>query len=284
LGLLFFSNSSNVVAQSYPSANCHSNQTAVVNKKGWPQQVPVSVYIDPAIVGLRRNAVITAFDNWTQSRALNGSQVSYQIVSQAPPAGTGYRVLNQSPASGDRATTFTFINSSGNTTSATTELSPDMTNADAALEAMSHEIGHPAGFGHCDSCAPSESVMATRDQYDNFNDVIGRATTPTPCDNEKLYAENYNACPPTLPAPGSGWEWNIYSCSWVAATPTPTPTPLQSCQMDSPCYSIVGCIECNWQCDCTQIQPTPILIDVLGNGFNMTNAQGASILISTSTG
>jgi hypothetical protein len=66
-------NDSNVIAQNYPSANCHSDHVADTNKKGWPQGTTVSVYIDPSITGTRRSAVITAFDNWTQSRALNGS-------------------------------------------------------------------------------------------------------------------------------------------------------------------------------------------------------------------
>lgn len=168
LGLLLcFVNGSYVTAQTYPSANCHSAQTADVNKMGWPQGSTVSVYIDPAITGPRRDAVVEAFYNWTQSSALNGSQVTYQIVSQPPPTGTGFQVLNQSPSGGVRATTFMGYSSNGNTSSAVTELSPGITNSNAVLEAMSHEVGHPAGFGHCDLCAPSESIMATRDRYDN---------------------------------------------------------------------------------------------------------------------
>lgn len=183
---------------------------------GWPPGTTVNVYIDPNIIGNRRTAVITAFDNWTQSRGLNGSQVSYQIVSQPPPTGTGYTVVNQQPVSGNRISTDTYqYNGTGSTTSAVTFLSPTVTNPNAVLEAVSHDIGHPAGFGDCDSCAPSESVMATRDRYTNDNDVIGRATTPTGCDDEQLFRDDYNGCPPVPPAPGSGWAWDIYCCCWV---------------------------------------------------------------------
>lgn len=237
-----------VTAQNIPSANCHSEQFADVNKNGWPKGTTVNVYVDPSITGDRRTAIITAFANWTQSAGLNGSQVTYQIVSQPPPSGTGYTVLNQQAALGDRATTFTTTDSgTGVTTKATTELSPSMTNPAAVLEAMAHEIGHPAGFGHCDLCAPSESIMATRDRYTNYNDVIGRATTPTPCDDEQLFLDDYDGCPPALPVPGAGWEWDIYSCTWIfpppTPTPTPTPTPIPCGQESDTCVEQGDC--CN---------------------------------------
>lgn len=251
--------SSNAAAQDYPSDNCHSTYTADVNKRGWSQGITVSVYIDPNITGPRRSSIVTAFDNWTQSRVLNGSNVSYQFVSQPPPAGTGYRVLNQQPTSGGRASTDTILDdTTGLTGYTTTFISPSLTNPTALLEAMSHEIGHPAGFGHCDLCAPSESIMAIRDTYINFNDILGRATSPTPCDNEALFMNNYGACPPTLPAPGSGWKWNIYCCCW------------KHCLIQCPTGKMPN-EECNG-CTDNPDAPTPIIIDVLGDGFNLTNA------------
>src|SRR5215211_3211483 len=108
-----------------------------------------------------------------------------------------------------------FKTTDGNTIGATTRLSPDMTNPAAVQESMSHEIGHPAGFGDCNSCVLADSVMSLFDYSNNFNLVGGRPTRPTPCDNEILFVFNYDACPPTLPSPGAGWEWDIYSCSWV---------------------------------------------------------------------
>ncbi len=144
---LGFMNGRDVIAQSPPLASCPSGNAAPINKPGWPQGTIVNVYIDPNIIDDRRTAVITAFGNWTQSRGLNGSQVTYQIVSQPPPAGTGYTVRNQQNSSGSRETTDTIQNDvTGYTMSATTDLAPTMTNPAAVLEAMSHGIGHPAGF------------------------------------------------------------------------------------------------------------------------------------------
>lgn len=270
---LCFAATSNLRAQTpYPSANCHSASTTEVNKKGWPAGTMVTVYIDPAITGMRRARIEEAFNNWTASGWLNGSQVSYESVSQ--PGSANYVVLNAEPPDGNRATTFTDKNAdTGQTQGATTYISPSMTNQYAVLEAMSHEIGHPAGFFHCGSCATSESIMSTPG-YDNFNEVTGRPTWPTPCDNETLYASNYNACPPTLPAPGSGWEWDIYSCMWVEPGPTPTPTPsLCSEEQAMDCINSLGqWVEETCYCDHSIGPHTPILVDVLGDSFNLTDA------------
>jgi len=287
------------VAQQAPLAQCPSEHAPPVNKKGWPQGMTVNVYIDPAIIGPRRSSVVTAFNNWTQSRGQNGSNNIYSFVSQPPPTGTGFTVLNQQDPSGQREVTGTITNdSTGYTMSATTYLSPAITNSEAVLEAMSHGIGHPAGFGDCDDCAPSESVMATRDRYNDDNDVIGRATSPTPCDNAQLYYYSNGACQATLPAPGYGWSWDVYCCSWVetgtpACTPTPPPTPTPSptpclilhCEEIEPvppmyCYGNVnycmypdtGCAEGlqkQGRCCCTPY--TPILVDVTGDGFHLTD-------------
>src|SRR5438105_4452434 len=249
--------------------------TPLQSTNGWHQGQTVSVYIDQAIIGDRRSAVMTAFNNWSQSGGPNGSQVTYQFVDQPPPQNTGYTVLNQPPPSGSREETFTNPDAAGYTVSAITYLSPSMTNPRAVLEASSHGIGHPAGFGDCGTCAPNESVMATRDRYDNDNDVIGRATSPTQCDNEKLYLNNYGGGPPSLPAPGSGWIWSVYCCCWVGpGTPPPTPTPTPNPTSD-PCDVDPNSAAClNQTCDicflnggavCYQgLCSTPIVVDVQG--------------------
>src|SRR5215211_1522884 len=89
LGLWFgLVNTPTANSQGYPSANCHSSEVAPVNKKGWRHGATVNVYIEPTIVGDRRTAISAAFNQWSESAAANGSGVTYNFVSQPPPAGT----------------------------------------------------------------------------------------------------------------------------------------------------------------------------------------------------
>lgn len=89
------------------------------------------------------------------------------------------------------------LDASGYTVGANAYLDDSMTNPAAILETMSHEIGHPAGFGHC-SCAVGESVMSLTN-YDandpaSMNQARGRATTPTACDNANMKDNVYGPC------------------------------------------------------------------------------------------
>src|SRR6266536_3829121 len=99
---------------------------------------------------------------------------------------------------------------------------------------------------------------------------------PKQCDN---YAVDRNYCPPT-PTP--------------TPTTTPTPTEEEVCNSNfgfwftNACYysAIPGCNpdewgfwhscnECAYYCSgCSCLTDTPIVIDVLGNGFNLTNVSG----------
>ncbi len=105
------------------------------------------------------------------------------------------------------------------TAAATTYLSPSITNPAAILEAMTHEIGHPEGFGECPSCDPTDSVMATKIQYQSDNDVIGRATSPTKCDDAAL-ATNYPPCDSdmALACENAGNSWDQKTCKCIANT------------------------------------------------------------------
>lgn len=81
-------------------------------------------------------------------------------------------------------------NAAGYTVSAEISIDMLMTNYDAILETVSHEIGHPGGFGDCDDCAEGESIMAgvpySATDKSTFNQSYGRYTSPTCCDKKKL--------------------------------------------------------------------------------------------------
>jgi len=176
---------------------------AVAARSGWQSGSNVSVYIPQTFQGEARNAVIQAFTNWNTANAENGSRVHYNFVDTPPPAGTGITVEYVSiipDADGNnrtRATVATSVDNDGYTTSARIQIHNSMTNPAALLETTSHEIGHPAGFGHC-GCGMTESIMATV-RYDptdptSMNRAYGRSTSPTGCDNANLRDNIYGVC------------------------------------------------------------------------------------------
>lgn len=103
-----------------------------------------------------------------------------------------------------------------------------------------------------------------------FDNTDYGLTGPSPCDNAKIQqAGQYN--PNTLnqpPAPGGGGSGGGSGfCSGVTCESTCIEKPaFGPCPATFP----VG----NTRCCCCQQPTTPILVDILGNGFNLTNNGG----------
>ncbi len=229
---------------------CTSQNTPPVTTAGWPNGATVQVYIDPAITGNLLDVTQQSFLNWNAANNGangNGSGVTYEFITSPPNPGTySYTVSLGTPANGVRAVTSRPVNSQSQTLSASTVIDSRVTDPSAFFEVMAHEIGHPAGFGECDSCAPGDSVMALGPPEGQYNAVVGRPTSPSLCDNQKLRQVNY-------PTP----------------TPTPTPTPFEARCIRRTCPT--GQRFDLESCGCQTIY-TPVLIDVDGNGFNLTDA------------
>lgn len=223
---------------------CTSQNTPPVTTAGWPNGATVQVYIDPAITGNLLDVTQQSFLNWNAANNGangNGSGVTYEFITSPPNPGTySYTVSLGTPANGVRAVTSRPVNSQLQTLAASTVIDSRVTDPFAFFEVMAHEIGHPAGFGECDSCAPGDSVMAPGPPEGQYNAVVGRPTSPSLCDNQKLKQVNY-----------------------------PTPTPFEARCIRRTCptgqrFDLEGC-------GCQTIY-TPVLIDVDGNGFNLTDA------------
>ena len=118
----------------------------------------------------------------------------------------------------------------------------------------SHEIGHNFNLGDCYTCTNTTMCVGCG--------VYG----PTPCDDERVRDYNDYGPPPPAPSPTpppcleDGWEclWGSDCCGGICNEFSCGCTP-QNCP--GHCFGGV----------CTQ---TPIVIDVLGNGFNLTNLVG----------
>jgi len=198
---------------------CTTTNTPPVNKAGWIKGSTVQVYIDPAITGDRRSAVVDAFSNWSAAASANNSGVTYTIVNSPPAAGTNsFTVNNTQPTEPVRAETVTSFDQYGHSIGAQTSLDPRVTDPAAIREVMAHEIGHPAGFGECTSCAPGDSVMAPGPPQGQFNTVVGRPTSPSACDNQKLQQTDYPYCtPPVNTSDCLAWDANTCTCNQYAS-------------------------------------------------------------------
>lgn len=146
---------------------------------------------------------------------------------------------------------------------------------------MAHELGHTFGLNDCSSCGDGTSTMTLFDAG-NYNDTTSGRSSPATCDITK--ANTFYTCP--------------------TPTPTPTPRPPGLCGglADYTTYPSTGCAtgfvysggvctrsnafigQCMQTgdydpetCTCTGCDScggSPIVIDVSGNGFNLTDVTG----------
>ncbi|HEX7174142.1 MAG TPA: hypothetical protein VF240_02495 [Pyrinomonadaceae bacterium] len=73
-----------------------------------------------------------------------------------------------------------------------------------------------------------------------------------------------------------GWHWN-YAHNYCSETPAPCPEQQYMCAEGWQYWD-------EWQCGCYGTPPSPIVIDVAGNGFNLTDAAGGVTFDISSSG
>ena len=151
-------------------------------------------------------------------------------------------------------------------------INPNVTLQKAAREVAAHEIGHTFGLDDCPDCSLYDSVMGPAPVGVNPNRV-GRIDHPSSCDNQEI----------TI----------LYATPSPSPDPTPQPTPVSFCRHNTNPHPLPGqeCFSCEreiescevdrWDTDtCTCVfylapkDGSPILIDISGNGFNLTDNAG----------
>ena len=187
-------------------------------------------------------ALKAAFNNWQAANtgSGNGSSVTFVFDQAAPSGASTYDVTQGTLTTGQGATGGS--TSGGHRISAQTTLDSRVTNTTALTQLMAHEIGHSFGLDDCTSCPNGTSVM-TLPPCCNYNDTTAGRGSPSSCDNASVRQNGTYGV-----GGGDGcvrqtcpyhWYWDWDNCMCLPGIPP----------------------------------PSPILIDVLGDGFALTDAQ-----------
>lgn len=169
-------------------------------------------------------------------------------------------------------------------------INSNITNASTITEVMAHEIGHTHALGDCSGCSLHSSVMVADVSISNINDSIG-LSGPNFCDRAAVLM----VAPDYEDRDRDGYKDSACSggndCNDTNANINPGRPEICGDGIDNDCAG--GDLSCNpcvpescgvstyWdpvQCCCVRTEtgecqsPTPIILDVLGNGFDLTDA------------
>lgn len=240
-------------------------------RDAWPQGSTVNVTISKFPQALQP-CVKTAFDNWNSANATaNGTKITFNLVFSDTPVTTGpgggsniYQVTYEQPINPNTGNaenipggTLDQTNSNGtNLVNAKTQINPNVTDCTQITQVTAHEIGHTEGLDDCTKCTqPKSSVMVGIPcaassgglcVLPDWNNTANGLPGPTSCDNATVN--------------------QIYF-------PPPPPPP--------PVHCPAGCSIQLTRCVCP---PSPIILDLDGQGFHLTSATGGVLFDMAGTG
>jgi hypothetical protein len=234
----------------------------------WQQGAQVQVNIDPSFTE-ERQAIETALTNWNSANGASGNNSGVTFLTptynSTPISGHAkMQVTKQPPPSCPSCpgTAGGNTNATGtNRKDALISINPNWTpssfpNYPVLIHIMAHEVGHTFGMGNCGNgctCWPPNSVMVV-----GCSATSGLPEAPTPCDNAKVNAVGQYGS-------GSGGGGEVGGgCSPDTVCSAPYYVDPSSCQCTNPF--------------------TPILIDVSGDGFDLTDAPAGVDFDLTSDG
>jgi hypothetical protein len=260
----------------------------------WKIGATVNVFIDPTFGTTGQDIIATQMASWNTSTGFN---ITFAVKTTAQEMGNGaasggnatWFIFKQVPphfGAGAQGETsgFTFNGKRGDTT---TSINPGVTSNAALAQVASHEVGHTFGLDDCTTCTQGSSAM-TLPPNGSLN-ALGGHEGPTPCDVCAV-GKNNLSLPTTTCTP--------------SPTPSPTPPPPEQVEDQGECTSYgyfwnafasprcrsgsIGpacspeqwgfwhhCFECNdWCTGCDCLTETPVIVDVAGDGFNLTDLSG----------
>ena len=241
------------------------------NGAHWPHEANITVvFASGEFTDDEQKAIEQGILTWqnTNGPAGNGSAVTFSFTTGPNPNGqmnTHYihRGGQAAAFEGGAYTNISFSGSpttSGNITrSAITVFDTNQHNLDALKGIAAHEEGHPFGLGDCYPQCNGNSVMGAG----------GLPGGPTDCDNQSV--QQNGGFPSTLQCDDPN----------AIAANARSGCPEDYTQVGNCCYS--GCVlDCGdyaipdyQNCICFYVgDQSPVLVDVWGNGFDLTDAAG----------
>ncbi|MDQ5846354.1 MAG: hypothetical protein M3539_13770 [Acidobacteriota bacterium] len=274
LGLGLF----NANAEDIPPANCPptgpaqcANPQMTSKQQSWPQGAHVSVNIDPSFNQQQRDAIQRSFMNW-QSAGSSGVTFTFSYnstpPSMTPPSGTyNAQVWNRDPPrdtglGGDNAVT----TNGANAVAQEIWLNTQTTDPCALAQTAAHEIGHGFGLGECPGCPTWSSVMvAGNNGYNSANGTYG----PTNCDNNKVQEiGQYTTTAGTGCDSMEASNCTRYGGSYDYSTCTCNGGRCDTSAGEGFCSAHEG----DWVLATCTCHYSPIIIDVTGQGFDLTDS------------
>ena len=222
----------------------------------WPAGAQVQVVIGSGFTAQQITDITNTVHNWNNA---GNSGVTFNVTTTPAAGQPVYNINRETPTDGGAAAqgeTGSVPGTNGRISSADSQINPGVTDQTAFIHTLSHEIGHTFGLDDCASCPPGTSAM-TLPTTTNLNEAGGSAS-PTTCDNTAARQVGGYPAPTPTPTP----------------TPTPEPTPrvctctrIGGCPEEGNCYTDE--MTCRYICN-----GSPILIDVNGDGFALTDGAG----------
>ena len=229
----------------------------------WASGATVTVIINPTDfpTDSERRAIQQAFSTWQNSNTGAGVKFTFTTGTSASSANNTYyvhRATTQTGGSTSIGFTGTPTTSGNITQNAQTTLDSTITRTATLTNIMLHEIGHTFGLDDAVGFNQGSTIM-TDYRADCFCPEF-------PCDQQVPFNGMRWSCPP-LQSPISCDIDEVYDEHYA---PPPTPTPGE-CQLDCGPYAIPD----YQNCICFYVGDTsPILIDISGNGFDLTDRAG----------
>jgi len=238
-----------VHGQAVPS---NSTQNATGLPAGWPNGVTINVYMNTSVWGQPGSpsyqAIVDGLTATNNAMSWNSDTLNFIPIDGYPANPQGYwQVVESVPDPGSDSTAFAynqyFVADPGagdiaaDVTGSIIEINSQMTDPGALEYWSAHEEGHTFFLGDCDQCGLTNTIMDTGEL--EFNEP-GPITGPTQND---------------INAAGTYDDWGAGN-----APPSGGGDPTPRCP---PGYKPLQDGGCN---------PSPIIIDVDGSGFQLTSA------------